>query len=139
MLTKDNVMLNKYRPYNLSIPELCDTILELYNKLEKAKAEIDAWRNDAILMSDKRRAEKAEAELVELREAVAWYFECILTYDWFVLRDDFKEIKKYHEIQGKHHDPYQTPFDELYQTDRQADAELWRLVEGKDNKRKGGE
>ena len=54
------------------------TILELYAKLEKAEKEIDAWRNDALLMSDKHRAEKAEAELADakagnnLKAALKW-------------------------------------------------------------------
>ena len=78
MLTKDEVEWIKgqcglYRSFilqQLKIHDLCISHLELYAKLEQAEEEIDAWRNDALLMSDKRRAKKAEAELAELRRLV---------------------------------------------------------------------
>ena len=48
MLTKEHVMLNKYKPWNLSIPELCYTIVELYTKLAQAKVEIAEMKESHV-------------------------------------------------------------------------------------------
>lgn len=49
--------------------------------------EVGAWQHDSLLMSDKKRADCAEAKLRELIEATEWRDECSALYsemyqDW---------------------------------------------------------
>ena len=113
MLTKDELKERKNSIWGYSrqlVYEIIESHLEIYDKLEKTEAEIDAWRNDAILMSDKRRAKKVEAELTELREAVREYFD---TRD----KPNNKELVMYRVA-----------------TLVKKEAALKRLVEGKDER-----
>ena len=74
MLTKEIVILNKYKPWNLSIPKLCDTVVELYVKLEFAVVEFadllsKKWEDEQDLKETIKEL-KTEAELVELQKSI---------------------------------------------------------------------
>ena len=84
MLTKESVMLNKYRPWNLSIPELCNTIVKLYDKLEQAEAELEKLHIECIRLCDDQRYSidkynQCNKKFAELQEVVKWYLDCIKT------------------------------------------------------------
>ena len=72
-----------------SLGFLCEAALELYDKLEKAEAEIaklkelyldkDAWENALMkLVAAQRRYEKAEVEIAEMKESHALQIDAFI-------------------------------------------------------------
>ena len=95
-LTKDEIENSVYRNSDLK-----KTALELYAKLAKAEAELAEFKADVALLLDQKddyqeklfeENEALKAEIEELREAGAWYFECEIFWDSDMIWDGLRGL-----------------------------------------------
>ena len=95
----------------LRTEELFDEALQLKERAEKAKAEVErlreelaAWDYGTRAKREQERAEKAEAEVARLREQLTRVLEIAekfrfytKSYEWLSMKDELDKIKAEHE------------------------------------------
>ena len=95
-LTKDEIENSVYRNSDLK-----KTALELYDKLEKAEAELAEFKADIALLLDQKddyqeklfeENEALKADIAELRELVKWFFECEIFWDSDMIWDGLRGL-----------------------------------------------
>ncbi len=109
-----------------NIVRLRDSHLLLYAKFEKAEAELA----DAALHL-KQQGEGYEGELAELREAVAWYFECFEMWQYSDYNSEFHDKACYYGDEISYNDRFHSATETIYDSYKHAEQQLRETTGGK--------
>ena len=105
-----------------------DKIASLEARLEEAETSYTYYKGEAYKL--KRESRKDKAELAELKEKVAWYFECAKMYDWFGWSEEVESYKQWDWIESNPHSilgrkaPYYNADNEIAESLERAEKNL---------------